>query len=142
MGFPIAMEHSAINVGRASLPMSHLVVPSSSSGKGLAGFDGAAQAGMIRAEVERPGRLEKAFIIAYFASHYLPCYCGRPCCSGKRSNSEWLQAMGVLSSHLKEVVLLGSKTTIDQRMDYLKLHITSGRKESRSNGTGNTTSRR
>lgn len=96
------------------------VILQSKGGKDLGGLDGAAQAGMIRAEVEQLGRLEQAFIVARFAPASVPCDCGRPCCSGMRSNEEWTHAIGVLSLYLKEVVLMGCNTTIDMRVDYLK----------------------
>lgn len=102
----------------ARTPMSRVILPPV-PGKGLGGLDGAAQAGMIKQEVEQLDRLEQAFIVARFASVSIPCDCGRPCCSGKRSNDEWTHAVGVLSLHLKEVVLLGCSTTIDMRIDYL-----------------------
>ncbi len=92
----------------------------SRAGRGLGGLDGAAQAGMIRAEVEQLDRLERAFIVARFAPASVPCDCGRSCCSGNRPNEEWTNAIGILSLHLKEVVLFGCKTTIDMRVDYLK----------------------
>lgn len=92
----------------------------SKEGRGLGGLDGAAQAGMIRAEVGHLDRLEQAFIVARFAFPTVPCDCGRPCCSGNRPNEEWTQAIGILSLHLKEVVLFGCSTTIEMRVDYLK----------------------
>jgi hypothetical protein len=92
----------------------------SREGKGLGGLDGAAQAGMISAEVERLDRLEQAFLVARFAPSSILCDCGAPCCSGKRSNEEWTHAVGVLSQHLKEVVLIGCSTTIDMRVDYIR----------------------
>ena len=100
-------------------PMSKAILQSR-AGRGLGGLDGAAQAGMIRAEVEQLDRLERAFIVARFAPASVPCDCGRSCCSGNRPNEEWTNAIGILSLHLKEVVLFGCKTTIDMRVDYLK----------------------
>ena len=111
----------AYNFSHQQYPRSPMfrVILQSKGGKGLGGLDGAAQAGMIRAEVTKLDRLEQAFIVARFAPASVPCDCGRSCCSGKRSNEEWTQAIGVLSLHLKEVVLFGCKTTTDMRVDYL-----------------------
>ena len=54
------------------------------SGAGLAGLDGAAQAGMIRAEVAALGRLHEAVLVARFADRAIPCQCKAACCSGER----------------------------------------------------------
>lgn len=99
-------------------PMSKAILQSR-AGRGLGGLDGAAQAGMIRAEVTNLDRLEQAFIVARFAPASAPCDCGRSCCSGKRSNEEWTQAIGILSLHLRNVVLSGRQTTIGMRYDYI-----------------------
>lgn len=111
----------AYNFSHQQYPRSPMfrVILQSRGGRGLGGLDGAAQARMIKQEVEQLDRLEQAFIVARFAPASVSCDCGRSCCSGKRSNEEWTHAIGVLSLHLKEVVLLGCKTTIDMRVDYL-----------------------
>lgn len=103
------------------------IVPMRAKGIGLGGLDGAAQAGMIKAEVKNIDRLMQAFLIARFAPSAIPCNCKRPCCSGRRSNEEWTNAIGVLSLHLKEVVLLGCSTTIDMRVDYLRKTLRIGK---------------
>lgn len=99
--------------------MSRIIQPSG-PGRGLGGGDGAAQAGMIRSEVDQLDRIAQAFLVARFAPASIPCDCGRLCCSGRQSNEEWTRAIGVLSLYLKEVVLSGSLTTIDMRVDYLR----------------------
>src|SRR5690242_7706495 len=53
-------------------------------GSGLVGVDGAAQAGMILAEVRLLGALVEAFIAARFAPHHVPCACRQACCTGYR----------------------------------------------------------
>ncbi len=68
--------------------MSRIILPSG-PGRGLGGGDGAAQAGMIRSEVEQLDRIAQAFLVARFAPASIPCDCGRPCCSGRQSNEEW-----------------------------------------------------
>lgn len=112
----------AYNFSHQQYPRSPMfrAILQSRSGRGLGGLDGAAQAGMIKQEVEQLDRLEQAFIVARFSPVSVPCDCGAPCCSGKRSNEEWTHAIGVLSLHLKEVVLTGCSTTIDMRVDYLR----------------------
>lgn len=108
-------------------PMSKVILAGTETGKGLSGNDGAAQAGMIKAEVKNIDRLMQAFLTARFAPFAIPCDCGCPCCSGRRSNEEWTNAIGVLSLHLKEVVLLGCSTTIDMRVGYLRKTLRIGK---------------
>ena len=67
------------------------------SGKGLVGLDGAGQAGMIRREIAALGQLREAIITACFAPQSLPCSCRRPCCSGQTINTEWSDAIGVIT---------------------------------------------
>lgn len=66
-------------------------------GKGLAGLDGAAQAGMIRAEVATFGRLREAIVTAWFAPRTLPCSCRRSCCTGHKDNLEWTEAIAFIT---------------------------------------------
>lgn len=68
-------------------------------GKGLAGLDGAGQAGMIRREIAQLGPLHEAIIIACFAPRSVPCDCRRPCCCGKKTNHEWSDAIGLITQY-------------------------------------------
>ncbi len=77
-------------------PLGKLWKPSSEGGKGLSGVDGAAQAGMIRAEAERSGHSGYLSLIARYAPKRLRCDCGRACCSGYRANEEWQESVAVL----------------------------------------------
>lgn len=67
------------------------------SGKGLAGIDGAAQSGMIRAELKKIGGLFLAIITASYAPTTFPCECGSACCSGQKVNLEWAEAITTIS---------------------------------------------
>lgn len=67
--------------------------PLPTTGKGLGGLDGAAQAGMIKQEVGSAGRLIESLITAKYAPMWLPCGCGHACCSGKVENKEWAEAI-------------------------------------------------
>lgn len=69
------------------------IVPVASKGIGLGGLDGAAQAGIIRAEVKKLGQLQEALLTARYAPIWLPCDCGHPCCKGKVKNAEWEAAI-------------------------------------------------
>lgn len=67
--------------------------PLPTTGKGLGGLNGAAQAGMIRREVSSTGKLIESLITAKYAPMWLPCNCGHACCSGKIENREWAEAI-------------------------------------------------
>ena len=69
------------------------------TGKGLVGVDGAAQAGMVRAELKGFSELHRSLLIAQFAPDELPCPCTAPCCSGNRPNREWADAITYLTDH-------------------------------------------
>ena len=81
------------------------------SGAGLAGLDGAAQAGMIRAEVAALGRLYEAALVARFADRSIPCQCKAACCSGERLNGEWINAVAYLTLGLLHGFLVFVGTT-------------------------------
>lgn len=69
------------------------------TGKGLAGVDGAGQAGMLRSELRDFSVLHQAVLIAQFAPAVLPCDCTAPCCSGTKPNREWGEAVSFLTEH-------------------------------------------
>lgn len=71
--------------------------PPSGGGIGLVGLEGAAQAGMIRRELEELPELHLSAIVANAAPHDLPCSCGSSCCSGRTPNLEWQAAIGWLT---------------------------------------------
>ena len=102
----------------ARTPMSKIAAPVA-SGKGLCGTDGAAQAGMIRSEVASLGKLHEAAVIARCAPVSSPCSCGRDCCSRKKKNREWTNAINILEQHLEKDVLSNCYTTFDMRIQYL-----------------------
>ncbi len=69
----------------------------SEPGMGLVGLDGAGQAGQIRRELEELPDLYHAVLIARAALPDMPCDCGRPCCSKRKTNEEWRSAIGWLT---------------------------------------------
>lgn len=99
--------------------MNRMASPSVGSGKGLAGLDGAAQAGIIRSEVLRLGRLNEALLVARVAPRFEPCECRSACCSGKKPNKDWSNAIGFLSDHVKSAALSGCKSTGILRREYV-----------------------
>lgn len=76
-------------------------------GKGLSGLDGAGQAGMILAELERLRPIEQAVLVAHAAPSRVPCACGVACCSGWKINPEWQDAMAVLNTAAASGALSG-----------------------------------
>ncbi len=109
-------------------PMSLLAAPPQGSGKGLGGLDGAAQAGMIRAEVRRLGRMREAILLARFAPRWIDCSCRAPCCSGRKPNSEWVDAIAHLAEYTRATVLSDCGTTGLMRREYV-VRFFSHRKE-------------
>ncbi|WP_417219066.1 hypothetical protein [Achromobacter spanius] len=81
--------------------------PSSHEGKGLAGIDGAGQAGMIRAELERLPKLQQAVLIAAAADQRIPCECRASCCVGWKVNPEWADAISDLTAAAASGALSG-----------------------------------
>lgn len=83
--------------GNPARPASSRMVDATMGGRGLAGLDRAAQAGMILNILESLGKLQIATLIASAAPRALPCHCRRPCCSGRRVNTYWREAVDVLT---------------------------------------------
>lgn len=79
--------------------------------KGLAGLDGAAQAGMIKRHVKNLGRFSEAMIIAEFAPRRYPCSCRSACCSGHTRNHEWSDAVNYIADIVRTEALDGHRTT-------------------------------
>lgn len=99
--------------------MNRLAAPALGSGKGLVGLDGAAQAGMIRAEVQALGKLAEAIIVARIAPRSVPCHCRSACCSGKRPNREWTDAISYLADYVRTTALAGCVSNGILRREYV-----------------------
>ena len=99
--------------------MNRLASPAIGSGKGLVGLDGAAQAGMIRAEVQTMGKLAEAIIIARIAPRSVPCHCRSACCAGHRPNKEWTDAISVLADYVRTTALAGCTANGMLRREYV-----------------------
>ena len=80
-------------------------------GKGLAGLDGAGQAGIIRRHVASLGKFHESIIIAEFAPKSMPCSCGSLCCIGKMRNQEWIDAVGYIADIVRTEALSEHRTT-------------------------------
>lgn len=99
--------------------MNKLAAPNIGTGKGLAGLDGAAQAGMVRTEVQKMGKLAEAILIARLAPRTNPCACRSACCSGWRINLEWSDAISHLGDHIRNTALAGCTSNAIMRRAYV-----------------------
>src|SRR6266478_4639254 len=92
----------AFNFSHGTLQKSFLAkamgVPGPSSG--LAGLDGAAQAGMILAELQRLTTLRRYLLTGRYMLPSSPCTCRAPCCRGWRENVIWKQAIDYLTEYV------------------------------------------
>jgi hypothetical protein len=104
--------------------MNRMAAPSLGTGKGLSGLDGAAQAGMVRAEVKALGELGEAILIARIAPRTEPCSCRAACCSGYRPNKEWTGSISILADYVKDTALDGCSVDLVMRRDYVVRHFT------------------
>lgn len=104
--------------------MNRLASPAIGSGKGLVGLDGAAQAGMIRAEVKTLGKLAESILIARIAPRMTPCSCRSSCCSGHKPNKEWTDAIAILADHVRTTALAGCVSNGLLRREYVVRHFT------------------
>lgn len=97
-----AFNYSMQQQGRTLVD--RLAAPTARTGKGLSGNDGAAQAGIVRRELEELPPLQRAVLTARFAPRSSPCSCGGPCCSGHRPNREWTDAIRLLEQEAAKLL--------------------------------------
>ncbi len=121
-----AFNASAENYDRPY--MNRLAAPAVGTGRGLGGLDGAAQAGMVRREVRELGRMREAILLARFAPRWMSCSCRAPCCSGRKPNPEWIDAIAHLAEYTRATVLSDCSTTGAMRREYV-VRFFSDRKE-------------
>lgn len=100
----------ALNYRHGSVKKSSLVemMGGGRAGRGLGGLDGAAQAGMILAELGRLRQRRRSIITARCAPPSVPCPCRKPCCRGWKENAEWGDAIKDLTEHVLEEGLAGT----------------------------------
>jgi hypothetical protein len=86
-----------------------MMASSKTSARGLGGLDGAAQAGLIRSDVAAlDPKIRGHILVARFCVRALPCSCRRDCCSGWRSNAEWLLAIADIANVVRQAALAGT----------------------------------
>lgn len=103
--------------------MNRMAAPASGSGNGLVGLDGAAQAGMIRAELAVCGRVAEAVLTVRVAPRSLLCSCRRSCCTGRKPNAEWREAVSVLADQARHTALAGCTSTGITRRELVALYF-------------------
>jgi hypothetical protein len=65
--------------------------------------------GVIRRRLETLSDLHQAILVARFAPRSFPCSCRSECCSGRRRNREWAEAVGAVVS------AAGAATDVEKR---------------------------
>lgn len=105
--------------------LNRLAAPSLAGEPTLAGIDGAAQAGMIRAEVAALGKTLERVLKGRFAPRSLPCNCGRPCCRRSFENPEWIEAVSALAEEIVRRLKL-SGSYLGLRTDIVRKYFSGG----------------
>lgn len=88
--------------------------------KGLSGNDGAAQSGMILSRLARLTIHQQNVLIAKFAPRTWPCSCRAPCCSGRKRNDMWEQAISYLAQVAAAEALPGCLSNNRLRVGIIK----------------------
>lgn len=110
---PFATAHQALtfafNFSASTLDrplMARMADKYKPTGKGLAGNDGAGQAGMILRRIKELSRLHQAILYARFAPQEEPC----PCCQRPKARDEWMGSIRVISDAAITAALTGHLT--------------------------------
>lgn len=99
--------------------MNRLADGPAGEGSGLAGLDGAGQAGLIRQEIAELGPLKEAMLMARWAPPSVPCACAASCCAGYKFSQDWHQAINLISEHVRKTALAGCTTNNLLRREYV-----------------------
>jgi len=91
----------ALNFVHGTLKKSALagMMGAGGSGKDLGGLDGAAQSGMILAELEKLAKVRRMLVVGRMAVATVPCACRAECCRGHRENPAWAEAVNYLAEY-------------------------------------------
>ncbi len=103
--------------------MNRLAAPTVGKG-GIAGLDAIGQAGMIRSQVKKLGKISESILIARTAPRDRPCECKAPCCSGSKLNREWVEAIAYLADYVRTTALAGCTTNGVLRHEYVVRYFT------------------
>ncbi len=94
--------------------------PPTGSGNGLVGLDAPAQAGMILSRLSRLTVHQQNVLIAKFAPRTWPCSCRAACCSGRKRNDMWEQAISYLAQVAAAEALSGCLSNNRLRVGIVK----------------------
>jgi hypothetical protein len=89
--------------GTYQRPMINRMAYPSAIGNGIGGYDAAAQAGMILAEIRKLGFIKEAILVARVAPKRRPCDCRSRCCSGSFENKDWRESIFLINNHLRDM---------------------------------------
>lgn len=78
------------------------------NGRGLAGLDGAAQAGMIQCELGALSEVRRSIVVAKFSPQHEPCSCRSSCCRGWVENRAFGDAIKFISEYILVEGLTGN----------------------------------
>lgn len=92
-------------------------------GRGLGGLDGAAQAGMILAEVSQLPHPRRHILTCRFAPAKTDCECRAACCQGFRLNRDWADSMQWLANHVHAAALTGTVSNYHLRRDLVRRYF-------------------
>jgi hypothetical protein len=86
--------------GNVKEPLLSRLLKQTHRGRGLGGLDGAAQAGLILAELGKLPPERRLVLEARYSDPSEPCRCGSPCCVGYRESREWTEAVYELAEYV------------------------------------------
>lgn len=87
--------------GQVKKPLIAYFSGGSRRSRGLVGQDGAAQAGLILAEVSKlPEKHSQYILAARFAKQFVECNCCVVCCSGQKPNQVWVDAISEVTDYV------------------------------------------
>jgi hypothetical protein len=106
----LGKDRSRLNFSHGTLKKNFMakLLGGGSTSRGLAGLDGAAQAGMILAQVWQLDRDGAQILVARFTAPTVPCACRAPCCGGERETKAWSEAIDHLTARVLELGLTGT----------------------------------
>lgn len=81
------------------------------TGKGLIALDGAGQAGMILAELEKLRPIEAACIVCRYSERIIACECRSPCCRGEVFKKEYADSVDLIDREIAKPALTGHTKT-------------------------------
>lgn len=85
--------------GTMKRPSITQLMKSERAGRGLGGLDGAAQAAMIKSQMDWLPEHRRNILAAKFTAATTPCECRSECCRGWRENPDWSAALNEVTKY-------------------------------------------